>query len=84
MTPAQTASENTGNSTFNPMAAWMPMMGNQQNFNSVNLARPEGWSVFMNPMNYPAMMNPQSIQPFFILINMGAFTQAEKVAVTIE
>ena len=31
-----------------------------------------------------AMMNPQSIQPCFNLINMGAFTQAEKVAVTIE
>jgi len=59
-------SQPAANQVVNPME-WMnmmPMMGNQQNVNSMNLARPEGWSVFMNPMNYPAMMNPATYGQF--------------------
>ncbi len=49
---------------FNPMAMMMPMMGGQQNAGSLNLARPEGWTVFMNPGNYAAFMNPATYGQF--------------------
>ena len=52
--------------TFTPMD-WMnmmPMMGNQPNVAAMNLATPQGWTVFMNPNNYAAFMNPATYGQF--------------------
>ncbi len=52
--------------TVNPMdwMKMMPMMGNQQNVSAMNLARPDGWTVFMSPDNYTAFMNPATYGQF--------------------
>ncbi len=52
--------------TVNPMdwMKMMPMTGNQQNVSTLNLARPEGWTVFMNPNNYASFMNPATYSQF--------------------
>ncbi len=53
--------------TVNPMdwMKMMPMMGaNQQNVSAMNLATPQGWTVFMNPNNYAAFMNPATYGQF--------------------
>ena len=52
--------------TFNPME-WMnmmPMMSNQAGVSQMNLAQPQGWTVFMNPNNYAAFMNPATYGQF--------------------
>lgn len=58
--------EAPGANTINPMdwMKMMPMMGNQQNVSAMNLARPEGWTVFMNPNNFAAFMNPATYGQF--------------------
>ncbi len=49
---------------FNPMA-WMNMYNTQvPNVQRMNLARPEGYAVFMNPMNYHQFMNPATYGQF--------------------
>ncbi len=53
----------TNANAFNPMAM-MPMAGAYPNTGNMNLARPEGWSTFMNPATYPAMMNPATYGQF--------------------
>jgi len=59
-----TAPMNSANAgMFNPMAM-MPMMQGHPNVHAMNLARPDGWSVFMNPGTYPAMMNPATYGQF--------------------
>ena len=52
--------------TVNPMdwMKMMPMMANQQNISSLNLAKPQGWTVFMNPNNLAAFMNPATYGQF--------------------
>lgn len=43
---------------MNPFS-WMGMMNaGVPNVQQMNLARPEGYAVFMNPMNYHQFMNP--------------------------
>ena len=50
--------------TYNPMA-WMNMMNTPAaGVHQLNLARPEGYNVFMNPMNYGQFMNPATYSQF--------------------
>ncbi len=62
----ETEQQAPATNTVNPMdwMKMMPMMGKQQNVNAMNLARPEGWTVFMNPNNYAAFMNPATFGQF--------------------
>ena len=49
---------------MNPFA-WMGVYNNQvPNVQRLNLARPEGYAVFMNPMNYGQFMNPATYGQF--------------------
>ena len=48
---------------FDPFS-WMTMMSGQPNVQNMNLARPEGWAIFMNPATYPALMNPATYAQF--------------------
>jgi hypothetical protein len=49
---------------FNPMAMMGMMNMGAANAQQMNLARPEGYQVFMNPMNYGQFMNPATYGQF--------------------
>jgi len=56
---------------FDPMS-WMAMMSGQSGASNMNLARPEGWAIFMNPGTYPALMDPATYGQF---MNPGFYMQ---------
>ncbi len=64
------AAETPAAGTANPMdmmkpMSWMGVYNNQvPNVQGMNLARPEGYAVFMNPMNYHQFMNPATYGQF--------------------
>lgn len=66
------SANNATDTTSNPQAAtvanpmpWMGMMNTPgASAQQLNLARPEGYAVFMNPMNYGQFMNPATYAQF--------------------
>jgi hypothetical protein len=67
--PQQSHAQQAG--TYDPASMINPLsfMGGAGGQAKFNLARPSGWSVFMNPATYPQLMNPatytQFMQPQF-------------------
>jgi len=60
--PATTATQPA--EVFNPMAFMGMTNTTAPNAQQMNLARPEGYQVFMNPMNYGQFMNPATYGQF--------------------